>query len=84
MGRFTQLAVVASLLALEDAGLDDVGGERSAVTIHTGAGGLLEGDEEVLARREDAGTHRAAVRAAGVSATWPRPTPPSTSASPGP
>ena len=52
MGRFSQLGLVASLLALEDAGLADVSGERTGVTIHTGAGGLLEGDEEVLARQE--------------------------------
>ncbi len=55
MGRFSQLAVVAALLALEDAGLSDVSGERTGITIHTGAGGLLEGDEEVLARREAPG-----------------------------
>ena len=64
MGRFSQLALVASLLALEDAGLADVAGERTGVTIHTGAGGLLEGDEEVLARQEAPGAHRAALRAA--------------------
>ena len=56
MGRFSQLALVASLLALEDAGLADVvRASAPAVTIHTGAGGLLEGDEEVLARQEAPG-----------------------------
>src|SRR5262245_15293230 len=35
MGRFSQFAVVAASLALEDAGLADVAGERTGVTIHT-------------------------------------------------
>jgi 3-oxoacyl-[acyl-carrier-protein] synthase II len=55
MGRFSQFGLVASLLALEDAGLTDVSGERTGITIHTGAGGLLEGDDEVLARQDDPG-----------------------------
>jgi len=53
MGRFARFAVVASLLAVEDAGLDDVAGPRTAITIHTGAGGIPEGDEEVLKRQHD-------------------------------
>lgn len=53
MGRFARFAVVASLLAVEDAGLDDVAGPRTAITIHTGAGGIPEGDDEVLKRQQD-------------------------------
>jgi 3-oxoacyl-[acyl-carrier-protein] synthase II len=56
MGRFSQMALVASVLAVEDAGLEGaLVPERTGITIHTGAGGLLEGDEEVLARRESPG-----------------------------
>jgi 3-oxoacyl-[acyl-carrier-protein] synthase II len=55
MGRFAQFALVASRLALADAGLADVSGPRTAITIHTGAGGIPEGDEEVLRRRDDPG-----------------------------
>ena len=53
MGRFAQFALVAGHLALADAGLDDVSGPRTAITIHTGAGGIPEGDEEVLKRQHD-------------------------------
>ena len=51
-GRFAQFAVVASRLALADAGIDAAGldSEGTGITIHTGAGGNLEGDREVLAR----------------------------------
>ena len=53
MGRFSQLAVGASVLALADAGIETFDPERTGVTVHTGAGGIIEGDREVLARRED-------------------------------
>lgn len=51
-GRFAQFALVASRLALEDAGieLDQIDSEATGITIHTGAGGNVEGDREVLAR----------------------------------
>ena len=53
MGRFAQFALVASRLAVSDAGLRDISGPRTAITIHTGAGGIPEGDEEVLRRQDD-------------------------------
>jgi 3-oxoacyl-[acyl-carrier-protein] synthase II len=53
MGRFAQLAVAASRLALADAGLDDVSGDRTGVTVHTGAGGTIEGDRELLKKQDD-------------------------------
>ena len=53
MGRFAQFALVAGHMALADAGLDDISGPRTAITIHTGAGGIPEGDEEILKRHED-------------------------------
>ncbi len=51
-GRFAQFAVVATRLALEDAGIPtgDIDPEATGITIHTGAGGNVEGDREVLAR----------------------------------
>jgi 3-oxoacyl-[acyl-carrier-protein] synthase II len=53
MGRFSQMAVGAAMLALEDAGVTELDSERTGVTVHTGAGGILEGDREVLARQHD-------------------------------
>ena len=53
MGRFARFALVAGDLALADAGLTDISGPRTAITIHTGAGGIPEGDEEVLKRQHD-------------------------------
>ena len=53
MGRFSQLAVAATTLALADAGLGDIAGERTGITVHTGAGGIIEGDRELLARASD-------------------------------
>lgn len=53
MGRFAQFALVAADLALADAGLSDIAGPRTGITIHTGAGGIPEGDEEVLRRQAD-------------------------------
>ncbi len=53
MGRFAQFALVAADLALADAGLAGIGGPRTGITIHTGAGGIPEGDEEVLRRQSD-------------------------------
>jgi 3-oxoacyl-[acyl-carrier-protein] synthase II len=53
MGRFSQMAVAAAMLALEDASIADLDSERTGVTVHTGAGGILEGDREVLARQHD-------------------------------
>jgi 3-oxoacyl-[acyl-carrier-protein] synthase II len=53
MGRFAQFALVATLMALDDAALTGLDPERTAITIHTGAGGILEGDREVLARQDD-------------------------------
>ncbi len=53
MGRFSQLAVAATDLALRDAGLADLVPERTGITVHTGAGGVLEGDREVLGRAAD-------------------------------
>jgi 3-oxoacyl-[acyl-carrier-protein] synthase II len=53
MGRFSQLAVAASDLALRDAAIADLEPERTGVTVHTGAGGVLEGDRELLARAAD-------------------------------
>ena len=35
MGRFAQFALVAGDLALTDAGLDDISGPRTAITIHS-------------------------------------------------
>jgi 3-oxoacyl-(acyl-carrier-protein) synthase len=48
MGRFAQFAIVAARLAVADAGLDDISGPRTGITIHTGAGGIPEGDDEVI------------------------------------
>lgn len=54
MGRFAQFALVAADLALADAGLaDGISGPRTGITIHTGAGGIPEGDEEILRRQAD-------------------------------
>jgi 3-oxoacyl-[acyl-carrier-protein] synthase II len=53
MGRFAQFALVAADLALADAGLSDISGPRTGITIHTGAGGIPEGDEEILKRQAD-------------------------------
>ncbi len=53
MGRFARFAVIAAQLAVDDAGLDDISGPRTGITIHTGAGGIPEGDEEVLRRQAD-------------------------------
>ncbi len=55
MGRYAQFAIVAARLAVADAGLEDVSGPRTAITIHTGAGGIPEGDAEVLKRQDDPG-----------------------------
>ncbi len=55
MGRFAQFALVAADLAVADAGLSDVSGPRTAITIHTGAGGIPEGDAEVLKRADNPG-----------------------------
>jgi 3-oxoacyl-[acyl-carrier-protein] synthase II len=53
MGRFSQFAVAASVLALADADVGELVPERTGVTVHTGAGGIIEGDREVAARRTD-------------------------------
>ncbi len=53
MGRFAQFALVAAKLAVADAGLGDISGPRTAITIHTGAGGIPEGDAEILKRQHD-------------------------------
>ena len=55
MGRFSQLAVAATTLALADAGIDELDAERTGITVHTGAGGIIEGDRELLARANDPG-----------------------------
>lgn len=55
MGRFAQLAVAASALALRDAGIDELEPERTGITVHTGAGGTVEGDRELLARADNPG-----------------------------
>ena len=55
MGRFSQLAVAATTLALADAGIDELEAERTGITVHTGAGGIIEGDRELLARANDPG-----------------------------
>ena len=52
MGRFAQFAIVAARLAVADAGLDDISGPRTGITIHTGAGGIPEGDDEVIKHLE--------------------------------
>ena len=52
MGRFAQLAVAASVLALADAGIGELEPERTGITVHTGAGGIIEGDRELLARAD--------------------------------
>ena len=44
MGRFSQFAVAASRLALEDAGIDLGDGEGVGLVVHTGAGGLVEAE----------------------------------------
>ncbi len=53
MGRFAQMAVAASVLALRDAGIEELDRPRTGITVHTGAGGVGEGDREVAARRDD-------------------------------
>ena len=55
MGRFSQLAVAATALALADAGIAELDAERTGITVHTGAGGIIEGDRELLARAGDPG-----------------------------
>ena len=55
MARFAQLALAATRLALDDAGLTELDPERTGITIHTGAGGQPEGDREVISRQEDPG-----------------------------
>ena len=55
MGRFAQLAVGASVLALADAGIGELEPERTGITVHTGAGGIIEGDRELLARADAPG-----------------------------
>lgn len=55
MGRFAQLAVGASVLALQDADLGELEPERTGITVHTGAGGIIEGDRELLARADAPG-----------------------------
>jgi 3-oxoacyl-[acyl-carrier-protein] synthase II len=52
MGRFAQLAVGASVLALQDAEIGELEPERTGITVHTGAGGIIEGDRELLARAD--------------------------------
>ena len=52
MGRFAQLAVGASVLALADAAIDELEPDRTGITVHTGAGGIIEGDRELLARAD--------------------------------
>ncbi|MGH9226657.1 MAG: beta-ketoacyl-[acyl-carrier-protein] synthase family protein, partial [Acidimicrobiales bacterium] len=53
MGRFSQFAVAACRLALEDAGADVGDGQGVGVVMHTGAGGLIEAEAaaEAAARR---------------------------------
>jgi 3-oxoacyl-[acyl-carrier-protein] synthase II len=51
MGRFAQLALASSLEALADAEIGSLEPERTGITIHTGAGGVLEGDREILAKQ---------------------------------
>ena len=53
MGRFSQFAVAACRLALEDAAVDVGDGHHVGVVMHTGAGGLIEAEAaaEVAARR---------------------------------
>jgi 3-oxoacyl-[acyl-carrier-protein] synthase II len=53
MGRFSQLAVASTALALADAGIAELDAERTGITVHTGAGGIIEGDRELLARADD-------------------------------
>jgi 3-oxoacyl-[acyl-carrier-protein] synthase II len=50
MGRFAQLAVAASRMALDDAGLEvrDENSERIGAVINTGGGGYIETTEETL------------------------------------
>ena len=55
MGRFAQLAVGASVLALADAGITELEPDRTGITVHTGAGGIIEGDRELLARADSPG-----------------------------
>jgi 3-oxoacyl-[acyl-carrier-protein] synthase II len=52
MGRFAQLAVGASVLALADADIAELVPDRTGITVHTGAGGIIEGDRELLARAD--------------------------------
>ncbi len=49
MGRFSQLAVAACRMAVEDAGFDVGDGDDVGLVIHTGAGGLLESESAALA-----------------------------------
>ncbi len=44
MGRFSQFSVVASTMAMADAGLEGYAGDGLGIVIHTGAGGLLEAE----------------------------------------
>ncbi len=50
LDRFTQMALAAALLALQDAGLDPdrVGGEQGGVSLGTGIGGVGSLEEQVL------------------------------------
>ena len=52
MGRFAQLAVAGSVLALQDADISELEPDRTGITVHTGAGGIIEGDRELLARAD--------------------------------
>ena len=49
MGRFSQFAVAASRMALDDAGLDLGDGEGVGLVVHTGAGGLVEAEGAAIA-----------------------------------
>lgn len=53
MGRFSQFAVACARMALEDAGIAELDPERTGVVVHTGAGGNVEGDREVVHRAAD-------------------------------
>jgi 3-oxoacyl-[acyl-carrier-protein] synthase II len=44
MGRFSQFSVIASRMAMADAGLEGYGGDGLGVVVHTGAGGLIEAE----------------------------------------
>jgi 3-oxoacyl-[acyl-carrier-protein] synthase II len=51
MARFSQLAVAACRLAVDDASLDLGDGEDVGLVVHTGAGGLLEAEAAAEATR---------------------------------